>query len=76
MAEFADVPELSITIQLLNEFSTSQIAALRAHILSKGDYKLRINPKNVDEDITPEEISSFTSTTVEDGKLFYDCYIV
>jgi hypothetical protein len=67
MTEFVDIPELSIPIQLLNEFSTSQVADLRAYIWSKGDYKLRINPRNVDQ-----EISSFTSTTSKDGKVFYD----
>jgi hypothetical protein len=56
----------------LNEFSRSQAAALRSHILSKGDYALRINPKKVDPEITPEEICTFTSITSKDGKLSQD----
>ena len=72
MAEFVNNAELSIPIQLLNEFSTSEVAALRSHILSKGDYDLRINPRNVDPEITPEEICTFTSITSKDGKVFQD----
>jgi len=68
MAGCGDVSELSIPIQFLNELSESEVADLKAHILSKVDLELLINPKNVDKKITPDEISSFTSTTSKDGE--------
>ncbi len=64
--------KLSIPIQFLNKLSTSQVADLKTHILSKNHCELLMNPTNVDEETTPEEISSFTSVTAKDGNWFYD----
>ncbi|CAF1246759.1 unnamed protein product [Rotaria sordida] len=61
-------PEISIPIQFLNNISTAQAIALRDKILSKPQHKLLINPKHVDEEIKPEEISTFTSVASTDGK--------
>ncbi len=69
-------PELSILIEFLNELSRTQVADFKAHILSKWKFKLSINPKNLDEEITPEEFCSFTSVTSEHGKWFFDCFIL
>jgi hypothetical protein len=54
--------------EFLNELSRIHIADFKAYILKQGKYKLSINPKNLDEDITPDELCSFTSVTPEDGK--------
>ncbi|CAF4149563.1 unnamed protein product, partial [Rotaria sordida] len=59
-------PEISIPIQFLNNISTAQAIALRDKILSKPQHKLLINPKHVDEEIKPEEISTFTSVASKD----------
>jgi hypothetical protein len=70
-----DTSELSIPIQFLHELSISEVAALEAHILLKDKPKLLINLKNVDEEMTPEEIGFFISITSKDGRWFYDCPI-
>ncbi len=48
----------------------------KAYILKKGKCKLSINSKNLDEDITPQELHSFTSVTSQDGNWFFHWFIV
>jgi hypothetical protein len=62
-----ETAKLSMQIEFLNELSETQINDFKAHILKKGKYKLSINSKNLDEDITPQELHSFTSVTSQDG---------
>jgi hypothetical protein len=52
----------------MSSITTSEASDLKAYILSKKDYDLVINRKNLDDEITPEELESFTSTTTKDGK--------
>jgi hypothetical protein len=62
------IPELSTGIKFLNSLSTTQVDQLIAKILLKHRYPKLINPKNVDKEIIPAEIGSFTTVTPEDGK--------
>ncbi len=64
---FMQMEQLPISMRFLNELSTSEASDLMAHILSKDDYDSVINRKNLDDEITPEELQSFTSITAEDG---------
>ncbi len=60
--------ESSNRIQFINELSKSEAADLKTHIYRKNKCDFTINPKNLDDEITPEELITFISVKPEDGK--------
>jgi hypothetical protein len=60
--------ELSNPIEFINKLSKSQAVGLRTQIYKRKKFGFTINPKNLDDEITPEELITFISVTPEDGK--------
>ncbi|CAF1337274.1 unnamed protein product [Rotaria sordida] len=60
------------TINFLNTITMEEAIALKTQILDANTYEFLINPKHVNEKITINEISSFTSNKIHDGKYLKD----
>ena len=59
---------ISNMIDFLNTITMDEAIALKAQFMPTHTYELFINPTHVDDDITIDEISSFTGREMHDGK--------
>jgi hypothetical protein len=70
------ITELSRPIKFLNSISHAQAKALIKKAFSTRRFQSFVNPKHVDDEITLEELDTFTSVTPEDGKHLYEYLFV
>jgi hypothetical protein len=63
-----ETAELSAPIQFLNAISREKAGDVIEKIKFHNKYESYINPKHVDDEISPEEIGLFSSVTSDDGK--------